>query len=145
MNAAIDSVIRGLRRLCALTPVGRSVPTRRSMDERRAVDPVMNCYDQDQVGTAQSRREEKSVTKLLAVGCFALSSGFTVQTWAPRKLPLRPVQTIPLPRVTGRLDHMGVDLERTRLFVTAITNNTVEVVDPAGGQAINRLTRLIIW
>jgi hypothetical protein len=26
------------------------------------------------------------------------------------------VQTIPLPGVTGRLDHMGVDMEKKRLF-----------------------------
>jgi hypothetical protein len=82
------------------------------------------------------------VTKLLAVCCFALLTGFAVQTWAQEKQPLKLVQTIPLPGVTGRLDHMGVDLDRRRLFVTAVTNRTVEVVDLISGQAINRLTGL---
>jgi hypothetical protein len=79
--------------------------------------------------------------KLLAVCCFALS-GFAAQTWAQEKQPLKLVQTIQLPGVTGRLDHMGVDLERKRLFVTAVTNNTLEVVDLISGQAVNRLTGL---
>jgi hypothetical protein len=83
------------------------------------------------------------MTKLLAVCCFALLSGVAVLTWAQEKQPLRLVQTIPLPGVAGRLDHLGVDLERKRLFVTAVTNNTVEVVDLASGRAINRLTGLI--
>jgi hypothetical protein len=107
-----------------------------------AVDPEMDRYDQSQVGTARSRAEEKSVTNFLAVCCFVLLSGFAAQTWAQEKQPLKLVQTIQLPGVTGRLDHMGVDLERKRLFVTAVTNNTLEVVDLISGQAVNRLTGL---
>jgi len=50
------------------------------------------------------------------------------------------VQTIPLPGVKGRLDHMGIDLEKRRLFVAAVANNTLEVVDLTGGKVINALT-----
>jgi hypothetical protein len=82
------------------------------------------------------------MTKLLAVCYIAMLSGFAVQTWAQEKQPLRLVQTIPLPEVSGRLDHMGIDLERKRLFVTAVTNNTLEVVDLNGGKAIKPLTGL---
>jgi hypothetical protein len=53
---------------------------------------------------------------------------------------LRLVETIPLPGVKGRLDHMAVDLERKRLFVAAVGNNSLEVVDLAGGKVINSLT-----
>jgi len=102
----------------------------------------MDCYAERQIGTARIREEEKSVTKLLAVCCFAMLSGFVVQTWAEEKQPLRLVQTIPLPAVIGRTDHMGVDLERKRLFVTAVTNNTLEVVDLSSGKVVNRLTGL---
>src|SRR5216117_958293 len=41
---------------------------------------------------------------------------------------LRLVQTIPLPGVAGRIDHLAVDLAGKRLFVAALGNNTVEVV-----------------
>jgi hypothetical protein len=53
---------------------------------------------------------------------------------------LRLVQTIPLPGVQGRLDHMGVDLEQKRLFVAAVANGSLEVVDLSAGTAINSLT-----
>jgi hypothetical protein len=38
-------------------------------------------------------------------------------------------ETIPLPEVSGRLDHLTVDLKGRRLFVAALENNTVEVID----------------
>jgi hypothetical protein len=66
--------------------------------------------------------------RTLAVYCVVLFAGSAVQTSAQEKQALRLVRTIPLPEVTGRLDHMGMDLERKRLFVAAVTNNTLEVV-----------------
>ncbi len=45
------------------------------------------------------------------------------------KSTLRLVQTISLSGVNGRLDHMAVDLEKKRLFVAAVDNGTLEVVD----------------
>ncbi|MBI5394501.1 MAG: hypothetical protein HZA91_04310 [Verrucomicrobia bacterium] len=47
--------------------------------------------------------------------------------------PLRLAQTIALPHVEGRIDHLAVDVARQRLFVAALGNNTVEVVDLASG------------
>src|ERR1041384_8105962 len=37
--------------------------------------------------------------------------------------------TIPMPNVSGRIDHLGVDEIRQRLFVAALGNDTVEVID----------------
>jgi hypothetical protein len=76
------------------------------------------------------------MTKLIALCCIAMFAGFALQTSAQEKQALRLVQTIPLPGVTGRLDHMGVDLEKKRLFVAAVTNNTLEVVDLTDGKVI---------
>ncbi len=56
----------------------------------------------------QYNEEGESMTKLLAVCCIAGFAGFAVQTFAQEKQALGLVQTIPLPGVTGRLDHMGV-------------------------------------
>jgi DNA-binding beta-propeller fold protein YncE len=39
------------------------------------------------------------------------------------------VQSIPLPGVEGRIDHLAIDAQRRRLFVAALGNDTVEVVD----------------
>jgi len=47
--------------------------------------------------------------------------------------PLRPVATIPLPKVSGRIDHLAFDAKRQRLFVAALGNDTLEVIDTAKG------------
>src|ERR1700730_18269737 len=43
--------------------------------------------------------------------------------------PLVPVQTIPIPNVKGRLDHLWVDVGNRRLFVAGLENGSVEVID----------------
>jgi hypothetical protein len=80
------------------------------------------------------------MTKRLAVCFIPLIPGFVTAISAQEKQALRLVQTIPLPGVTGRLDHMGVDLEKKRLFVAAVVNNTLEVVDLADAKVIKNLS-----
>src|SRR5215470_17473995 len=58
---------------------------------------------------------------------------------AEEALVLRSVQTIPLPNVEGRIDHLAVDVKGQRLFVAALGNNTVEVIDLKAGQRIQSL------
>jgi DNA-binding beta-propeller fold protein YncE len=52
--------------------------------------------------------------------------------------PLTLVRRIPMPGVTGRMDHLGVDLEGHRLFAAALgeNQNTVEVIDIQAGKRI---------
>jgi len=45
------------------------------------------------------------------------------------KQPLQLVQTISIPNLKGRLDHMDVDVQGKRLFVAGLENGTFEVVD----------------
>jgi len=47
---------------------------------------------------------------------------------------LRLVQTISLPNVKGRLDHMDVDVKGKRLFVAGLENGTLEIVDLQAGK-----------
>lgn len=49
---------------------------------------------------------------------------------------LRLTQTIPLSGVQGRFDHFAMDVLGRRLFVAALGNNTLEVIDLAGGKRI---------
>jgi hypothetical protein len=56
--------------------------------------------------------------------------------------PLRLVQKIPLPSVEGRIDHMSADVQGQRLFVSALGNNTLEVLDLHAGKRLARLTGL---
>ena len=53
------------------------------------------------------------------------------QAGAPQT-PLTLVGTIDLPRVEGRIDHLAVDLAAQQLYVAALGNNTVEVLDVKG-------------
>jgi WD40 repeat protein len=48
--------------------------------------------------------------------------------------PLRLVQTIPMPNVKGRIDHMDVDVKGKRLFVAGLENGSLEVVDLGAGK-----------
>lgn len=57
----------------------------------------------------------------------------------PGQQPLRLVQTIELPRVEGRIDHLALDPTGQKLFVAALGNNTVEVVDVKHGTHIKSL------
>jgi hypothetical protein len=53
--------------------------------------------------------------------------------------PLRLAQTIPLPGVSGRLDHLAVDIEGRRLFVAALGAGSLEVVDLASGARVRSI------
>jgi DNA-binding beta-propeller fold protein YncE len=49
------------------------------------------------------------------------------------------VQTIPLPKVKGRIDHMDVDVKGKRLFVAGLENGSVEVVDLQEGKWVRSI------
>jgi len=57
-------------------------------------------------------------------------------------VPLKLEQTIPLSGVEGRIDHFTFDPAGERLFVCALGNNTVEVLDLRKGERIHSVTGL---
>src|SRR5216684_4417641 len=76
-------------------------------------------------------------THCLLVGLlFALPVLVNAQTAAPLQL----VQTIPLPNVKGRIDHMDVDVKGKRLFVAGLENGSVEVVDLQAGKWVKSIS-----
>jgi DNA-binding beta-propeller fold protein YncE len=56
--------------------------------------------------------------------------------------PLELVQTVPLPGVRGRIDHLAVDADEGRLFVAALGNDSVEVVDLRAWARVAQITGL---
>lgn len=74
----------------------------------------------------------------VAVHLFVLliSAGIAAAT------PLEPHLKIALPGVEGRLDHLAVDLKGQRLFVAALGNNSLEVIDLAAGKRVQSVTGL---
>jgi DNA-binding beta-propeller fold protein YncE len=72
----------------------------------------------------------------VSIPVLALAAGITVAIVTARGAdqPLSQVGVIPLPGVEGRIDHLTVDISAQRLFVAALGNNSVEVLDLAGGR-----------
>ena len=56
--------------------------------------------------------------------------------------PLKLEKTIELPDAQGRIDHMSIDIAGQRLFVSALGNNTVEVVDLKAGKRTHSISGL---
>jgi DNA-binding beta-propeller fold protein YncE len=69
--------------------------------------------------------------------CFAIGA-VAAEPTAPLKLQ----QTIPLAGVEGRIDHLAHDAVGDRLFVCALGNNSVEVVDLRKGERTHSITGL---
>jgi DNA-binding beta-propeller fold protein YncE len=58
---------------------------------------------------------------------------------AQSKTALVLVQTIAMPNVKGRIDHMDVDVKGRRLFVAGLENGSLEVVDLSAGKRVKSL------
>jgi hypothetical protein len=80
----------------------------------------------------------KRLYNTFLIGLAALA----IEAEAQNATPLRLVQTIPLANVEGRIDHMAVDLKGERLFIAALGNNTVEIVDLRAGKHMETITGL---
>ena len=70
------------------------------------------------------------------IALFILTAVPVAQAAAP---PLRQVAVIPLGDVKGRIDHMSIDAAGSRLFVAALGNNSVEVIDLLAGKVAQHL------
>jgi YVTN family beta-propeller protein len=73
-------------------------------------------------------------------GCMAVMAaiGWTTAT-AQAVESLRLAETIPLPGVDGRIDHMAIDPDGARLFIAALGNNSLEVVDFAARKVVRSI------
>src|SRR5262245_49656090 len=65
----------------------------------------------------------------------AVLSAMTIQS-ATTQEPLALVRTIDLPGVEGRIDHLAFDPGANRLYVAALGNNSVEVLDVEAGRHV---------
>lgn len=79
-----------------------------------------------------------TVTTLILLGLGMMATHGTVAHGQPEP-PLRLEKTIALPNVQGRIDHLAVDLAGSRLFLAALGNNTVEVIDIRDGKHIRSI------
>jgi DNA-binding beta-propeller fold protein YncE len=73
---------------------------------------------------------------------FIILVAFAGSAWGQTVQPLRLEKTIELPGVQGRIDHMSIDVKGERLFVSALGNNTLEVIDLKSGKRIKTIGQL---
>lgn len=78
-----------------------------------------------------------------------LVAGFTTQVCAQRNSPPPPsadplvlTGAIPLPNVKGRIDHFGLDPVNNRLFVSALGNNTEEIIGIGAQTVVHTISGL---
>src|ERR1700739_2798629 len=69
---------------------------------------------------------------LLPVFCLISACAFASAQPAPGTLRLE--RESPLPGVEGRIDHLAADVAGQRVFVAALGNGTLEIVDFAQGK-----------
>lgn len=79
-------------------------------------------------------KPHRAVLALLAFCCGTLP--------AQSVAPLRPLMEIALPGVEGRIDHLSADVDGQRVFVSALGNGTVEIVDLKTGKRAAEITGL---
>jgi DNA-binding beta-propeller fold protein YncE len=80
--------------------------------------------------------EEQGMKAISAIAALCILS----ECYGAETLTLK--TTVSLPGVQGRFDHFAIDAKGHRLFVAALGNNTLEVVDIAAGKHLKSITGL---
>jgi DNA-binding beta-propeller fold protein YncE len=74
---------------------------------------------------------------VLVAACPMLLLTTMAQTASP---PLVLESKIPLGEVSGRIDHLGIDLKRQRLFIAELGNDSLGVVDLGAGKLLQTIS-----
>jgi DNA-binding beta-propeller fold protein YncE len=80
--------------------------------------------------------------KRFALAIFTAVVGSYIIAAESDNAPFQLKQTIPLPGVEGRIDHFDFDAVGERLFVCALGNNTVEVIDLNKAERVHTISGL---
>src|SRR5262245_11958101 len=85
-----------------------------------------------------SRSEKSEATMRWAAFLLLCWVPFVVSAEDGPALVLK--QSIPLPGVRGRFDHFSIDTKGQRLFVAALGNDSLEVIDLAAGKRLQSVS-----
>src|ERR1700688_3344174 len=84
-----------------------------------------------------------SCVALILIASATISMAQQPQAKTEKKpLPLAFTQALPLPGVQGRFDHFSADPANARIYLSALGNDTVEVIDTTRGARIQSITGL---
>ena len=81
------------------------------------------------------RMSKRAYLALILIGCVTSASSQSGS-------PLRLHKKITMPGVQGRIDHMFFDDNTGRLFVAALGNNTIEIIDTRQGKRVHSISGL---
>jgi DNA-binding beta-propeller fold protein YncE len=88
----------------------------------------------------KSNRQDWTMKRSLLHLVLLVTSG--IHTASAKEEPLRLTQIIPLAGVEGRIDHFAFDGGHQRLFLCALGQNAVEVINLATGERVHAITGL---
>lgn len=94
------------------------------------------------MNVAASLHRSRARRMHLAAACVLFAASLASAAMPAGAQALSLVQQIELPKVTGRIDHMDIDLVGNRLFVAALASNTVEIVDLNSGRDVESVPRM---
>ena len=77
---------------------------------------------------------------ILFISMYSFTSCKSQSTFGEKYLQLN--KTIELPNVSGRIDHIDVNVKEKIVYVAALGNNTLEVVDLTNGKVIHSILGL---
>jgi len=83
--------------------------------------------------------DKKRLIALSLASVLLLPQAAPAQTETGRQY-LVPAGSVPLDGVEGRLDHLAVDVQSQRLFVSGLENHTIEVIDLVKRRLIHEIT-----
>ncbi len=79
----------------------------------------------------------------ILIAAFAVQICGQKKSAPPGTVPLVLTGAIPLPNVKGRIDHFGLDAEHNRLFVSALGNNTEEIIGISAQTVIHTISGVL--
>ena len=88
----------------------------------------------------QVSKKRTGVFVLLSLFCFSFYGCKGQESFGTNHLQL--IKTIPLLHVKGRIDHLDINLKDQTLYVAALGNNTVEVIDLSNGKVLQSIKDL---
>ena len=79
------------------------------------------------------------LVRAIVLMLLAIGSDMAFAETAGEPGPLAVEAKFPLGGVSGRIDHLAIDLRRQRLFVAELGNNSLGIVDLAGGKVLRTI------
>jgi DNA-binding beta-propeller fold protein YncE len=86
--------------------------------------------------------QHHQLTQIAPTLLFAVLLALSIQASAQESQVLSLLTRIALTNVKGRIDHFSVDVTGRRLFVAAVENHTLEIVDLKSGQHVHSISDL---